>query len=120
MKRKEYLINQMEVNLRSLIDKIENFDHLEDWKIEKEINEVSGFREGFRFAQSYFDREVMRTNEELQQYYVEKQTYPEFDELWDKIEDKLYELKKMFQLNDETEAFFIAEEEKEKLRKSKI
>ena len=118
MKRKEFLIKQLKLDLSTLNDYIKDFDDLEDWKIEKKVNEIKGFFEGFRFCQRYYDREIIRTNEELEESKILNQTYPEFNKLWNSIEEKFKELEKMMLLNDEDEAWYIAEDEKEKLKKN--
>ena len=120
MKRKGYLMNELKGYLNSLNDYIENFDRLADWKIEKLVNEVHGFFDGYRFALRHYDHEIIRTKKELAEHHILNQTYPEFHGLWERFEEKAHELKKMMLLNDEDEAWYIAEDEKEKLRKSRI
>ena len=117
MKRKEWVISNLKAHLDVLDYCIKNFDKVSDFEIAKRINEVKGFFSGFRFCMEYHDIELIRTKEELTKSDILDSTYPEFSELWDKIEEKLEELEKMFLLTDEFEAGFLADEELEKRRR---
>jgi len=119
MKRNEHVIKELKADISTIEDYIKNFNHEPDWKIEKKVNEVTGFFEGYRFCLKHLDRGIIRTKDELAENHILNQTYPEFYELWEKFEEKFSELKKMMLLNNEDEAWYIAEDEKEKIRKQK-